>query len=53
MREWILRPGPGAEIDGDAGAIAQLEVSGDEVGMRVRQEHMGNPQVVGAAKARY
>ena len=45
-RERVLRPGPGAEIDGDAGAVAQLEVSGDEVGVKVREEDVRDPQVV-------
>ena len=45
-RERVLRLGPGAEINRDAGAVAQLEVSGDEVGVKVREEDVRDPQVV-------
>ena len=36
----------GAEIDRRAGAIAQLEVTGDEVGVEVREEDVRDPQAV-------
>ncbi len=45
-RERVLRLGPGTEIDGDAGAIAQLEMAGDEVGVKVREEDVRDPQAV-------
>src|SRR6185503_15655606 len=34
------------QADGGSGAVAQLEVTGDEVRMKVRQEHVGNSEVV-------
>ena len=45
-RERILRLGRRAQIDGGAGAVAQLEMPGDEVGVEVRQEDVRDPQAV-------
>ena len=38
----VLGPGGVPEVDGGADAIAQLEVTGDEVGVEMRQEHVGD-----------
>ena len=45
-RERVLRLGCGAEIDRRAGAIAQLEMAGDEVGVEVREEDVRDSQAV-------
>ena len=45
-RERILGPRGGAQIDRRAGAIAQLEVAGDEVGVEVGEEDVRDPQAV-------
>ena len=42
-RERILGLGPRAEVDDGAGALAQLEVAGDEVRVEVGQEHVADP----------
>ena len=36
----------GAQIDRGAGAVAQLEVPGDEIGVKVREEDVRDPQAV-------
>jgi hypothetical protein len=45
-RERVFRFGRGAQIDGGADAIPQLEMTRDEIGMKVRQQHVRDPQVV-------
>ena len=42
-RERILGRGPGPQVDRRGGALAQLQVPGHEVGMEMRQEHVGDP----------
>jgi len=42
-RERILGPGPRAEMDRGALALAKLEVAGNEVGVEMRQEHVTDP----------
>ena len=42
-RERVLGPRPSAEMDRRALALAKLEVSGHEVGVEVRQEHVTDP----------
>ena len=44
--EGVFRAGGGAEVDGRAGAIAQLQVAGQEVGMKVGEEDVRDPQPV-------
>ena len=45
-RERVFRLRRGAEIDRRADAIAQLEMSGDEVGVQVRQDDVRDAQPV-------
>ena len=53
-REPVLGLRRGAEIDRGAGPIAQLEMAGDEVGVKVREEDVRDPQVVlGRQTSRY
>jgi hypothetical protein len=40
--EGVLGDGAAAEMDGGAAAIAELEVSGDEVGVEVREENVAD-----------
>ena len=42
-RERVLGLGPGAEVDPRAHAVAQLEVSGEEVGVEVREQDVLDP----------
>ena len=42
--EGVLRARGGAQIDDSSGAIAELEMARKEVGMEMRQEHVGDPQ---------
>ena len=42
--EVVLRVRGGAQIDGGAGSIAELEMTRKEVGMEVRQEHVRDLQ---------
>ena len=44
--ERVLGLRLGAQVDGRAGPIAQLEVAGEEVGVQVRQEHVRDAQAV-------
>ena len=44
--EFVLGSRGGAEIDRRPGAIAQLEVTGDEVRVEVREEDVPDPQIV-------
>jgi hypothetical protein len=45
-RERILRLCRGAEVNRGADAIAQLQMSGDEVGVEVRQQHVPDREAV-------
>ncbi len=45
-RERVFRLRLRTEIDPDAGTVPQLEMSGDEVGVKVREEDVRDPQVV-------
>ena len=40
--EGVLGDGAGAEMDGGAAAIAELEMAGDEVGVEVREEDVAD-----------
>ena len=40
--EGVLGDGAGAEVDGGAAAVAELEVAGDEVGVEVREEDVAD-----------
>ena len=44
--EGVFRAGGGAEVDRRAGAIAQLQVAGQEVGMEMGEEDVRDPQPV-------
>ena len=45
-RERILGAGGCAEIDGGAGAVAQLEMPGEEIRVKVREEDVRDAQAV-------
>ena len=45
-RECVLRFRGGAEIDLRPDPIAQLEMAGDEIGVKVREDDVTNPQGV-------
>jgi hypothetical protein len=45
-RKRILGPGPGAEINADTGPVTQLQVAGDEVGVKMRKEDVLDSQAV-------
>ena len=45
-REGVLRRRLGAQVDAGAGAVAQLEVSGEEVGVQVREHDVPDRQAV-------
>jgi hypothetical protein len=40
--ESVFRLGTGAEMDGRAATVAQLQVAGDEVGVKMREEDVAN-----------
>ena len=42
-RERVVGLGAGSEVDRGAGAVAELEMAGHEVGVEVREEHMADP----------
>ena len=42
----VLGVGLGAEADGRAGAIAQFQMAGQEVGVQVGEEHVRDVQVL-------
>jgi hypothetical protein len=44
--ERVFRNRLPPQADGGASTVAQLEVAGNEVRMKVRQEHIGNAEVV-------
>src|SRR3989304_6012708 len=46
-REGVLGPRAGAQVDARAGAVAQLEVAGDEVGVEVREDRVLDAQAQG------
>ena len=41
-REGVLRLRCGAEVNDGAGAIPQLEVTGDEIGVKMREDHVSD-----------
>ena len=44
--ERVLRSGGGPQVDRRAGAVAQLEMSRDEVGVQMREEHVRDSKAV-------
>src|SRR4051812_50102862 len=42
--EWVLRVRAGAEMNGGAAAITELQMPGNEVGMKMRQEYVPDMQ---------
>ena len=50
-RELVLGPRAGAEVDGRARAVAQLQVPGHEVGVEVREQHVADPHAEPAGVA--
>ncbi len=42
-RERVVGLRTGAQMDLGAGAIAKLEMAGDEIGVKVRKEHVADP----------
>ena len=51
--EGVLGDGAGAEMDGGAAAVAELEMAGDEVGVEVREEDVADLEAECSASSRY